>query len=230
MAKTYPSTRSELRGRVYDRLLGSSTAQHSASDAKINAALNDAQREVQSQLALAFDSRFFTKTEELEPVENRIKLPDDFRRPIRFDKQNGTSGAWDPVRIIPPAHYQNFTWPWFPTVFEFQSASTEAWSIIQDHLVANGPTAVSGTYRLLFQYAIPDLQDDDQKTEIPEEWQEMLVDYAAWTMENDAGNVERAAPMFSRYERRLALMKQAAALMSTKMRGRIRRVRNWRLF
>lgn len=230
MAKTYPSTRAELRARVYDRLLGSATAQHSASDSKINSALNDAQREVQSQLVLSFDSRFFTKTDDgLSPANNRIKLPADFRRPIRFDRQNGTTGTWESVTIIPPAHYQDFTWPWLTSSLDLRVAP-EQWSIMQDTLVANGGAAVSGTYRLIYQYAIPDLQADDQQTEIPEEYQEMLVDYAAWVMETDAGNAERAAPIYARYERRLEQMRQTASLMSTKMRSRIRRVRNWRIF
>ena len=221
-SKTYPSTLSGLRDRVWNRLLSSSTAKHSATNEKIRAAINDAQREIQNELMLAFDSRYFTKIDtNLTPANNRIRLPEDFKRLVTFDRDGGTNN-WVEVNLVPVVQYQRYQTSPYP---RSDGNVIPSWSMVGDSLIAHGSGTASGRFRLIYSYQIKDLMSDDDVSEIPEDYQEMLVDYAAWMMEEDAGNEERANRLFQRYDRRLQQMRRTSRQLSMVTQRRIRNVR-----
>lgn len=227
VSKTYPSDLSGLRARVYNRMLTASTAPGSATDEKIRAALNDGQREIQNELLLAFHSRYFVKTDtNVTPVKNRIALPQDFKRTVGLAKASGT--LWSEVDLIPASHYERYRVKEYPQQQGALVTSREPWALIHEHYEYLGPGTATGTYRHRWQYQIPDLQDDDQHTEIPDDYQEMLVDYAAWIMEEDSGTVERSDRLAARYMSRLNQLRRTAKQLAMTENRRIRDVRGFR--
>jgi len=208
-------------------MLTSSGAPASVTDEKIRAALNDGQREVQNELLLAFHTRYFVKTDtNVSPVNNRIELPEDFKRSVGLAKASGAE--WVEVDLIPSSHYERYRVREYPQQVGALTYQREPWALIHRHYEFLGSGTVSGTYRHRWQYQIPDLQDDDQHTEIPEDYQEMLVDYAAWIMEEDGGNVERADRIGMRYQQRLGQLRRTSKQISLMENKRIRDVRGLR--
>jgi len=229
VSKTYPSTLSGLRSRVYNRMLTASTAPGSVTDEKIRAALNDGQLDVQNELLLAFHSRYFVKTvPDISPVNNRIAVPDDFKRTIGLAKKFG--GNWIEVALVPASHYEKFRTHEYPQQVGALTYQREPWALVHNYYEFIGSGNVTGTYRLRYQYKTPDLQDDDQHTELPTDYQEMLVDYAAWIMEEDSGTVERADRLAIRYQRRIAQMRRTSKNISLNEDRRVRDVRGIRGF
>ena len=230
VAKTYPSTLASLRSRVYDRIQASATAGHSATNEKIRAALNDGQKEIQNELLILYKGKHFVKTlDSLSPVDNKIRLPDDFKRPVTFDKYVGSPGLWVKVNLVSPVEHEKYGGTSLSDVLEGVTVLDEGWSIVWKHLVCHLSTSVSGTYRLRYQFMIPDLQADHEKSQLPDDYHEMLVDYAAWIMEEDAGHDRRAETLRKRYERRLGEMVRTAGASNQAERKRIRNVRRlWR--
>jgi len=229
VSKTYPSNLSGLRARVYNRMLTASSAPGSVTDEKIRASLNDGQREVQNELLLAFHARYFVKTDKnLSPVNNRIELPADFKRTVGLAKVFGSE--WIEVALIPSSHYEKFRMREYPQQTGALTYQREPWALVHNHYEFVGNGTVTGTYRHRWQYMIPDLQSDDDHTEIPEDYQEMLVDYAAWIMEEDSGTVERADRLAMRYQRRISQLRRTSKQISLNEDKRIRDVRGIRGF
>lgn len=225
MAVSYPASLSDLKARVRNRLLTTSTATDHWSDTKILLALNRAQKEVQSELLEVFDSRYFTKVEEdLVPNGSIIVLPSDCLRVQTFDKKHGTS--WIPVKIVDPSRAIEYRYgtPLIPLNASTSVYQEEVWSQIGDRMEAQ-LAAPTGTYRMRYTYLIPDLESDDDKTKIPEQYQDLLVDCAAFRCARDGSQPERAGPLEADFQANLMRMKRTAGRTIPGKVSRIRRTR-----
>lgn len=232
MTLTYPSRLSGLRARVYERLESSSAAKDR--DSTIADALNEAQREVQSELLTLFQTKHFVKrVPQVTPSNLRIDLPADFIRLVVLEKRLGDQEAYYPVDIVSPAQqYERVSW-WDAPPFEgFNVPSSESWSLFpmgpdRYFLQVNASSlSTSAAYRYVYQYKIRDLQEDDQETEIPHEYQEMLVYRALATICQNEGKEERFGMAQARYIDMLQRMKKTAGREALTKRTRIRTVYN----
>lgn len=231
MTLTYPSSLGTLTERVRRMLATRDEAPDHWSDARLRDALNEAQREVQNQLLLTFEGRYFVKeTGNLTPSGNRITLPADFKRLISFDKRLSSGEDWKPVRVLSPAKHYEAQQLVFPRLSSATMPLHEAWSLYPDFLRAHGSANMTGTYRLVYQHKIADLQQDGNLTQIPDDYQDMLVYYAASVAAQQAGASEREDRARLRYEQKLSEMRRTAeGIVGTEFR-RIRRVRYARGF
>lgn len=236
MTLSYPATLANLKTRVRGRLLTSSGATDhwpEVSD-KIRTALNRAQVEVQMELLQVFDARYFVKTDEtLTPSQGVIFLPEDLIRLLTFEKDVGDStSAWLPVIMAAPARVVEYRYH-TPLVYQNVAGTIdrEVWSLIGDKLEC-AYKDVTGTYRLRWVYRIKDLQTDDDESEIPPQYHDLLVDNAAWRSAKDAGEDARAARLAEDYQRSMELMKRTAGRVNPTAQHRIRETYSngrWRL-
>lgn len=229
MTDTFPATLAQLRERVQRRLLTANSGQVDHwLDERIRDALNDGQQEIANELQRAFETRYFLKREEnLTPVQNKITLPADFRRLVTFDKLIGVVGEWAPVRLVSPARHAEFRYVTFPSTTGQTYPVVEAWSISGDHIIAHGSATVSGTYRIWYVYRVPDLQADTDVSDIPGEYHDTMVFYAASLCASDAGMKERAIDMMARYDRKIGEMHKTATQVALTQQHRVRDVRGW---
>lgn len=226
MALTYPATLADLRGRVQSRLQTKrgGTATDHWDDDRILEALNRAQLEVQTELLQAFKDRWFVRREDFTPSNNVILLPQDLIRIISFVDSSGR-----PVEMVPvsrAAEYRN----WSPLVATGSQLGTwrEVWMWIGDRLENQATSSNGSPYTIYFNYRIPDLQADEDVSEIPPQYQEILVDHASYRLAKDAKQDELAASIQADYEKALALMKQSAVHVNPTASNRVRRVYNRR--
>ena len=232
MALTYPSRLTGLRARVYERLDSSSSAKDRSD--RIDSALNEAQREVQSELLNLFQTKHFVRrVPQVTPSNLRIDLPADFIRLVTLEKRLGDEESYSTIDIISPANQHERQGWWDVPPFEgFNVPSHETWSLFPmgpDRYflkanAANLPT--DSVYQYTYQYKIRDLQEDDQETEIPHEYQEMLVYRAVATICQNEGKEERFDMAQKRYMDMMDRMRRTAGREALTKRSRIRRVYN----
>ncbi len=228
MATTYPATLSNLRERVRYRLLTSSSATDHWPDAKLNFYLNRAQLEVQDELVQVFDSRYFVHTDESVVPNNRvIALPEGWIRVLALDKQSGSE--WLPVEIVTPARAIEYRYglPNLPLNASTQVSQREVWSQIGESLSAQLATP-TGVYRLRTVQRVRDLESDDDTTEIPAQYQDLMVDLAAAKCARDGSQPDRAAPLERDYEAGLFRLKRTAGKSVPGMVYKVRRARGRR--
>ena len=224
MALAYPAKLSDLRSRVRSRLLTTSTSTDHWADARIKEALNRAQLEVQSELLETFDTKYFLRTDaSVVPSDGIIFMPDGWIRMAGFDRKYEES--WIPVTVVTPSRAVEYRYstPLIPLNASRSTLQPEVWSLIGDKLEMQlGPTT-DETYRLRWVGRIDDLDDDDDESEIPAEYHDLLVDNAAMRLSKDGGEVERAAMLMSDYQEGLSRMKRTASPSNPGMVHRIRR-------
>lgn len=227
MTLTYPSNLAGLRARVYQRLLTTATAGHHWDDADVQRALNAAQHDVQQELLLSFEDWFYDSVPGLVPSSNKIDIPAGTIRVTQLDRLV-TSGEYCPVTLIDPSQYHEFQYRTLPQqIWGTVVYDDEAWIRFPTYLEAVGSTARDGTYRMVRQKSVTDLEDDAQETEIPPQFTEMLVNRAAQTLAEDAGD-PKASVLEKRYQEGMNNMRrQAMNMTQTKVRT-IRRRTGWR--
>ena len=227
MTSTYPSTLGDLTRRVRRRLLTKEdgTAQDHWSADAIKDALNWYQRELYNEILLQFETLYFTKTDDfLEPVNNRIDLPLDHKRTVTFEKNIGAGEDFVEVRLVSPTRYQEFMPSLYPRVEGELGAITEVWSEFPGYLKAMGSFVVEGRYRLIYQHQIEDLQSDSIETTVPNDYQDILVDGAAYRLASDAGQDDRASRLLGDYERGMERMRRTAGQLNLVKQHRIKNV------
>lgn len=222
---TYPSSHAALRGRVYARCLTQEGATHHWTNTNVQDALNRTQQEIQQILLLTFDEGWWTRTRsDLSASNRRIDLPADVIRVVGLDKKSGSD--WVSVRpgVVPPARRHEYTYRTnFPKWTDETAPVHEVWVRYPGYIQYENSSNPSGTYRVHEQYRIKDLQEDDDVTEIPPEYQDVLVDGAAWRLARDAG-LERTQILHADYAEGKFEMKRSAALRSLAARRRTRDV------
>lgn len=238
MTTTYPASLSTLTGRVRTRLQTSSTATDHWTAALIKDALNRYQRIVQNELLLAFENYYFTDSQDsITPVNNTIRfsvLDRKFKRLVGFYRQIGESatsgipGEYVLITIVNPSRYQEFQAPLFPRLTGRTYGVEEVWTVYPEGLRALGSAAVSGVYKIDYQYQVADLQDDDDVTEIPEEYQDLLVDGATAHCLRNSGEEPQASQMKMEFEAGLGEMRRTGKQIALTQQYRVRNTYAWR--
>lgn len=225
MATTYPATLTQLKSRVQNRLLASPTGADHWDSTKLLLALNRAQGEVQDEILELFDGRYFIKTEnDIVPDGKVIPLPPDWLRVLSLSVQTGESFL--DVTIESPSKAMEYRYA-TPLILltDNEKAQREVWSQIGENLESQLGDPGVGPYRLRYTYRIPDLQVDDDVTEIPSRFQELLVDRAASVCATDGGEKERGAILNADYQAGLDRLRRTAGRGTPNRVARVRRIR-----
>lgn len=184
---SYPATLSELRG-ILASTLGTSESgdyDHWPTSRK-NSLINQAQRTVENEIHQVFDNHYFSHMEDVVPVDNTITLSDlgkSFKRLIALLKKN-SAGNYSEVSVL-DAH----------EAWKAKLSTNEVWFNIGGKLRYDSTSTNSNTYRLIYNYKLENLVNDNDVCQIPAEFQEAVV----WRAAHVAA-IQEKAPDAGRYE------------------------------
>lgn len=180
--------------------------------------INEAHQDVQMELLESYDTRYFCALEDVTAAAGEInlgalKLP--FLRLFAVHKQSGSNWLGEPyVRVVSAAE----AWP--------ATVGYERWFPIGQKLKSRDET-LGGVYRLTYAYRLKPLVEAGDVSEIPEEYQELMLYRAAYVGSLQAREKEIAQFFGSEYQQRLARMRQTAAKRFQNQRWKIQSVEDY---
>lgn len=222
-APTQPAKRSELRARVYVRLLTTEAKQQQWPPASVNDALNVVGQDIHQELLQTHDSALFTREwgglvstqVSTDPPDIRIQKPSDLERATGLFRRVGDEWAkvevYDPVMApsASPVSYGDLGALSARTL----GTSAERWIEFDTYWKGLSGVQAGETYRTVGQSAYVPLQQEDQYTTIPNAWIELLVDGTAARLAADVGE-QRFMHLQRDYANGLARLRRQAALRS----------------
>ena len=223
MSQSYGPSLAALRTRLERLLLttaasGSANYDHWTATVKRDL-LNEAQQDIQMELLESYQTQYFTLPEDLSAVAGEINL-EALSRPVlrlvAIFKQSNTDWLGEPyVRIVSVAEG-----------WKLSGNQFERWFPIGKKL-KNRDETLAGTYRIVYHYRLRPLEEDGDETEIPEEYQELLVYRAAQIGSAQAHENEQAQVFGVEYQQRLIRMRQTAAKRNQVQRLKITESENY---
>lgn len=237
MVLSYPATLAQLDDRVKRRLFTADSSQDPTDTTpdhwKANRrqdAINQAQQTVYLLLCQKYEDEYFVeRKDDVVPTNNIIQLPENCRRVLSFDKN--VNGQWMPIRLVSASRYREYALPFVDTRTIYAITVNEVWTQTGRELNLEGVGTATGPYRLRWQKRLLDLQGRDDVCEIPPEYQDAVVFYAAGLLATDAQEETRAASLFALYGKEEEKIIKTAVLMNLAKQQRVKDTRSltrWR--
>lgn len=172
---------------------------------------NEAILEVFKSIIESFEEAYFCDFHQTVATNNQIALsalPKPCYAVVAFQRQFGST--WLNVELLTVAD-----------VGTVRNLSTDTWYRVGDVLKSDRPTSSSDTFRIIYHYYPRTLANVGDVCDIPLEYVDMVVTYAAAQACLQATKHESYAHLMADYNRRLELLKRTA---NARTRARTRRV------
>lgn len=204
-------TLAQLLSRIESMTLSGSVNFGHWSDSRKIDLVNEAILEVYKSIIESFEEAYFCDFHELTATNNQVSiaaLPKPCYAVVAFQRQFGSS--WLNVEMLTVAD-----------VGTVRNLSTDTWYRVGDVFKSDRPTTSSDRFRIIYHYYPRTLAISGDVCDIPTEYVDMVVTYAAAQACLQAMKNDSYAHLMADYNRRLELLKRTA---NARTRSRTRRV------
>ncbi len=180
---------------------------------RVDPEINKAVIWLQLELMKLDEGFFIARKTRLTPTNNVIKLPGDMLRFRALLRMVGTTPVPQHVAVVPLTDAYRNTITSGP-VYQSENAYPalyETWSIEDDNLIANSSKDLTGVYDLVYNYRLPELMSDEEKTPLPIEHLDLLVNRAVGNLALMAKELDVAAAQYQKAETQLVEVNERIA-------------------